>query len=295
MDALGQLAGLLERYGGHQQAAGFTIRAENIPAFREALSAMAARQQAAAPAVPTLALDCRVDDPALLTLEQVEALEQLEPCGTGCPRPQLCVSGLEVLSATEVGGGKHLRLRMRLGGRTIDGIFFSTTAQKAGVAAGDVIDAAAVPQVNEFRGMRSAQLQLLDLRLTEGQQAARDAELGLYRRQQAGEPLPGAEAAALLPPRAEFAALWRYLRERSVRGVLKEEADCLCRQVARRAGLEVSFARTRVCLDVLGECGLLRCIQRQELLEIRLTQPERRVDLESSSILCTLRQMAARI
>ena len=46
----------------------------------------------------------------------VESLDELEPCGAGCPRPILCMRGLQVTELTEVGGGKHLRLRLNTSG-----------------------------------------------------------------------------------------------------------------------------------------------------------------------------------
>ena len=196
IDALHRLSPLLERYGGHQLAAGFTIRAGQIDAFRQALTELVRGYRAGGAPPASIRLDCRVTDPALLTLSQVEALQALEPCGAECPRPMICVSGLTVLQAAEVGGGKHLRLRLRLGDEELGGIFFSTTALRAGVAPGDVIEAACMPQVNEFRGLRSVQLQLTDLRLMEPERTACEAARQLYQRHRSGEPLTQPDAAA---------------------------------------------------------------------------------------------------
>ena len=65
---------------------------------------------------------------------------------------------------TEVGGGKHLRLRLSKGAYTWGAIFFSTNAQRAAVAQGDVVDIAFTPQINEYRSVRSVQLNLVDIR-----------------------------------------------------------------------------------------------------------------------------------
>ena len=292
--ALQKLSPLLERYGGHQLAAGFTIRAEHIDEFREALCALVREHRAIAPTPPSLQLDCRISDPSLLTLEQVEALNALEPCGADCPKPLLCVDNLTVLQADDVGGGKHLRLRMRLGRTVIQGIFFSMTALRAGVSPGDVIEVAATPQVNEFCGTRTVQLQLTDLRLADAERSVRDEELRLYERHRNGEMLTAAEAAALLPPRAEFAAVWRYLKANAQSGVLLEEPDCLSRKIARSVGSPTSYMRTRICLDVFHECGLLRLSCRREQYEIRLQDDGRRVNLSSSPIMAALQKCADR-
>ena len=291
IDALHRLSPLLERYGGHQLAAGFTIRAGQIDTFRQALTELAHSYRAGGAPPASIRLDCRVTDPALLTLSQVEALQALEPCGAECPRPMICVSGLTVVQAAEVGGGRHLRLRLRLGDEELGGIFFSMTALRAGVAPGDVIEAACMPQINEFRGLRSVQLQLTDLRLMDPERTACEAERRLYQRHRSGEPLTQPEAASLLPPRSEFVAVWRYLKGHCQDGVLREQADCLCRKIARSMGQPVSFVRTRICLDVFQECGLLSVSRRQEQYEIRLKdEPAQRVDLNRSPILLALRQ-----
>ena len=64
----------------------------------------------------------------------------------------------------EVGGGRHLKLRLLAGGRPFDAIFFAVTAAEAGVRPGDRVDIAFCPQINEYRGWRSVQLQITDLR-----------------------------------------------------------------------------------------------------------------------------------
>ena len=64
----------------------------------------------------------------------------------------------------EVGGGRHLRLKLSRDGQSLGAIFFSTTALRAGVAAGDRVEVAFTPQINEFRGVRSVQLNLVDIR-----------------------------------------------------------------------------------------------------------------------------------
>ena len=115
--ALRELSPLLEGFGGHELAAGFTIRRENIPEFRRRICELAAAYAATGAAVPTLEIDCEVPG-RLLTERNVQGLSQLEPCGTGCPKPMLCLTEAIVEQAAPVGGGKHLRLRLSKGAYT---------------------------------------------------------------------------------------------------------------------------------------------------------------------------------
>ena len=138
--------------------------AKSIAPFREKMMALCARFRESDACSTALAIDCEIP-PELLTIENIQALGDLEPCGAGCPRPILCMRGsASSTELTEVGGGKHLRLRLSKGAYTWGAIFFSTNAQRAAVAQGDVVDIAFTPQINEYRSVRSVQLNLVDIR-----------------------------------------------------------------------------------------------------------------------------------
>ena len=287
--ALTQLSGLLESFGGHELAAGFTISRSNIPAFRQAVTALAAEFQASGRADTDLAVDCAVD-PALLTLENIRALNQLEPCGTGCPIPVLCLEDAVVVQLSEVGGGKHLRLGLRCpNGQTLAAIFFSQTALGAGVALGDTVDAAFTPQINEFRGARTVQLNLVDLRLARRLRQQTDDERDLYSRFVRQEPLAPAEAARLLPTRSEFVAVWRYLIANSRDDRLQENFACMGRKIARGAAESLTLSKARICLDVFAEQGLIELHASRRCCQIRLTSDGHKVDLDASPIVKALR------
>ena len=161
-EALSACSEHLLGFGGHALAAGLTIRRDKLPAFREALE----RYYAAHRPVPQPEVSCDIliRDPELLTLENVRELDLLEPYGNANPRPVFCLSNALLVSTDQVGGGRHLRLRLRVGRSTLDGIFFSRSAQALGIAPGDRVDVAFSPQVNEFRGHCSVQLVLSAVR-----------------------------------------------------------------------------------------------------------------------------------
>lgn len=290
--SLEQLSGLLESYGGHELAAGFTIRRESIAPFREKMMALCARFRESDACSTALAIDCEIP-PELLTIENIQALGDLEPCGAGCPRPVLCMRGLHVTELAEVGGGKHLRLRLSKGTHTWGAIFFSTNAQRAAVAQGDVVDIAFTPQINEYRSVRSVQLNLVDIRPDKAFREAQGHDRAVYKKHLAGGALSCDEAGCLLPTRQDFAAVWRYLAAFSQDGVLSEELGCLSRKISRCAKLPLSAGKTRICLDVLAEQGLLQLEQRPKSLCIRLCANGRKVDLEKSPILIHLKKQKA--
>lgn len=160
--ALETCAPLLLGFGGHEMAAGLTIRAENVDDFRDALAACY-RESGAAGRGQTLRVDFEMVKPRLLTVENVSCLPRLEPYGNENPTPVLCVRGAHIDGVQPLSGGKHTRFRASCLGESYDCISFSRSAETLGVYNGATADIAFTPQINEFRGRTSVQLLTADV------------------------------------------------------------------------------------------------------------------------------------
>ena len=278
---------LLEGFGGHALAAGFTVREENLPALARRLRQIVLEEQKGRALPSELEIDAAVL-PQELTVEAVEALDALEPCGAGNPRPVLLLTGAHVISAAQVGRGRHLKLRLEGRGLSLDAIFFSVDGSELGLTPGCRVDVAFYPQINDFRGIRSVQLQVVDLRhaLTRAQ-----LEQSIYEKYRRGESLSPDEAQSLLPSRAEFVCLWRYL-ERQCAGQtsLEDTVARIARGSARSGGQSERPNHTLVCLEVMEERGLISLEHQCGRVQITLHRLEHKVDLNASSILRRLRE-----
>ena len=284
--SLTALAPLLESYGGHELAAGFTIARQNIDAFRTQVCSLAAGYYCADTPRTSLDIDCAIQ-PELLTIPNVESLNAMEPCGNGSPKPVLMMEGLTVDRLQSVGGGKHLRLRLRKGRCAVNAIYFSVTAQMASVRQGDLVDVAFIPQINEFREERSVQMNVLDIRPS--CHAPCDPELRGYPQLRSGTLTPES-AALLLPDRATLATVWRYLA--SAPGDIIEEAPmCLCRKIVRWSGTPLCLGRLLTCLDIFADVGLLETRRMNKYISIRLTPGTQKADLNRSQTMQRLLQM----
>ena len=168
LDAVRAGASHLRRFGGHRQAAGMDVEVDRIPHFREAFNE-AVREQ----------LQGRVPRPrargdVALSLEEatdelVHYLQYVGPFGIGNPEPIFWARGVAVSGGARVVGKGHLKLRLRDRGRELDAIGFGLGDQ----IAPDVVGAGPVDvlfrlRINEFRGVRSLQARLEDLRLPGG-------------------------------------------------------------------------------------------------------------------------------
>ncbi len=278
--SLTALAPLLESYGGHELAAGFTITRSNIPEFRRQISLLAAGYYSDDTPRTSLDIDCAIQ-PELLTISGIDSLNVLEPCGSGCPKPVLMMTGLTIERISMVGSGRHMRLRLRRGRYGFNAIYFSANPESASIALGDLVDIAFVPQVNEFRGERSVQMNVLDIRPSCA--AACCPELGGYHALQQGCITPEG-ARALYPSRNMLATVWRYLA--SVSGPAIQEAPiCLCRKIVRWSGAPLSLGQLMTCLDIFKDVGLLQARRHHKYLILTLTPGTEKADLNESETL----------
>ncbi len=161
-DALSACSEHLMGFGGHALAAGLNIRKDKLDDFRAALGEYY-RKNRPLP-VPEVQCDLLITDPEMLSVENVRSLELLEPYGNRNPKPVLCLSGVRVESPNEVGGGKHLRLRVRMGKERFECIYFSHNLSNVKIYDGDCIDLAFTPQINDYRGTVSVQLVVCAMR-----------------------------------------------------------------------------------------------------------------------------------
>jgi single-stranded-DNA-specific exonuclease len=285
---LSSCSGLLENFGGHALAAGFTVREENIPALALALRRAIADscQGQALPSV--LEVDMAVA-PQHLTVEAVESLDRLEPCGTGNPRPVFLLQGAQVHTMSQVGRGRHLKLKLESRGAALDAIYFSSQGSELGLYPGCRVDVVFYPQINDFRGARSVQLQVVDLRLAPSRA---QLEQAIYDKYSRGDPLTCEEARFLLPERRDFVGLYRWLERQSTACTVVEDTPArIARSVARATRQREVPARTMLCLEVLEERGLINMNRRVDRIQITLCQVEHKVDLEASEIIKRLRRV----
>jgi len=155
----------LEKFGGHPQACGFSIRGEeNLQNAIAALYAFAEVNVDILQLVPQLTIDRYV------TLEELdwalfEALEQCRPFGQGNQESLFCVRDLTLVSFSSVGSeGKHLRLTVRSHqGKIMGAIAFGFGERVSSLSLSGKIDLVFHLRVNEWNGNRTLQLFVIDV------------------------------------------------------------------------------------------------------------------------------------
>ena len=181
-------------------------------------------------------------------MDGVRSLEQLEPYGSGNPKPLMCIQSAKLDRVTPIGGGRHLRLSVSFGGVGFECVFFSHTESDLGVNVGDRIDLAFTPQINEFRFRSSVQLQVTAVRRHDPRPLCR-------MMLEAGKKLPESEAVAFIPDREAFVRVWRSLKAAggAVAAYCASAREILSRSAFAYACLR--FASWDFCIS----CGRTAC------------------------------------
>ncbi len=167
--ALCECSDRLVRFGGHKAAAGLTIEERDIGPFRGDFCEAVARQWTDREIVPEIIIDA---ESALgqLSIESIRQMEMLAPFGAGNPRPVLYCRDvrLDEPSRRMGGGDRHLTMKLRQGATVMRGVAFG-----AGDWCDDLnacegpIEIAYRPVINEFRGFKKVEVQIVDWRPAE--------------------------------------------------------------------------------------------------------------------------------
>ena len=161
--ALSQCADLYEKFGGHRQAAGLTLKTERVEEFKARFSAAVARQTGGVPPCPRIVCDGEMSLKDV-SVETVNWLSRLEPFGMGNPNPRFLCPEAAPLSLRKVGAeGRHLRCTLSQDGQIREGIYFGG-GEWADRTEGS-FRVALTPTVNEFHGRVSAECRIYAMQL----------------------------------------------------------------------------------------------------------------------------------
>ena len=163
--ALRECDDLLTRHGGHTMAAGLSIEAKNLDAFRQRLNELARRTLKPEDLHPPLRLDAEagLDE---ITLESLAELDRLKPTGQGNSAVQFFTRNLAHQRPLQRMGAekKHVKMWVTDGATTHEAVWWNGGEKSLPVGK---FDLAFAPQINEFNGKRAVQLKVLDWRSTQ--------------------------------------------------------------------------------------------------------------------------------
>lgn len=165
-EAMSKYGSLFEKYGGHEMAAGFTIRTDRIGELRECMNLEVGNVMGQEKPLPEILVDYRLT-PKDISLEVVRQLKILEPFGIGNPSPLFVYRGLKVLSSRAVGNeSKHLSLNVYDGLNEIKCIAYNMGSMQKVLSIGKKIDIICSVENNVWNSIENVQLNIKDIKLT---------------------------------------------------------------------------------------------------------------------------------
>lgn len=210
VEALVDSEELLVRFGGHELAAGLSIRRADIDAFRKKINRYAKERLNGESLSVSLDADCEVEMQEL-TLTLAQQIAAMEPFGISNPVPNFVLRDARIRRIVPMGGGKHMRLILEKDGVEMTAVRFGVTAEDFSAhEVGEPVDVLFQLNVNEYQGVTSLQMILQDIRPAASVERRLREQALRYEEIRAGDPFD--EAEDVIPSRDDIAAVFTALR-----------------------------------------------------------------------------------
>lgn len=163
-EALSATGGLLEKFGGHELAAGLSLKAENINAFRKAINEYASDK------MTEEILCCKIVSDCELSLSEADLnlcreLMRFEPTGTANNSPLFFIKNVRVESVYPLSNRKFSRITLSDGKKEAVAVSFEIPYDSVTAASGDRVNVVCAISENNFRDRASVQLTVKDIEL----------------------------------------------------------------------------------------------------------------------------------
>jgi len=287
VEALNSCEDLLVKYGGHELAAGLTVKRANLEEFRKRINEYARTHLSEDDYKIRLDADCEISMQDM-TLDFAKEIQMLEPCGTGNPTPLFVLRNATVRRITHTRGGEHARLLLERDGICITGMYFGMTAMQLGFESGDQVDVLFNLDINDYKNVLSVQMIIRDAHLAGefvhymSEQKKRYAEL------RAGGSF--LEEENIIPVREEFARVYQGLRREFRSGHTVISQKDLLKLVNASAEAPISYVKLKYILEIFKELQLCEIDEvNPDLYQFEIVFRASKTDIEKSCILKKLK------
>ena len=286
VEALAECEELLVKFGGHELAAGLSVRRDRVDEFRARINDYVAKAATLEGSVPVrVDMELPFEE---ITMPLAEALTTLEPFGTGNPTPRFLVRDVVLERIAELGGGKHLKLTVSKEGRALYALLFSTTRFDFLFREGERVDLLCSVDINEFRDVRSVQLTVQDVRYAPDYRTELEEGRARYAQIAQGDDFSADER--VLPDRELLAHVYVTLRREYGRGRTTYTDGELFSLVNVAAPRKITYPCLRYMLEIFNElqiCSVEEPVS--EVFRFEISARAEKANIEKSAVLKRLR------
>ena len=249
VEALSHCEDLLVKYGGHELAAGLTVKRGDLEAFRERINEYARENLNEDAFKIKLEADCEIEM-ADVNLDFAKELQYLEPYGTGNATPLFVMRDVTVKKITYTKGGEHTRLYLEKNGMAVNAMYFSVGEGMLGFESGDLIDLLFNIDINDYRNVLSAQMIVRDARLAQSYTARTDEEKQRYAELRSGGRFRADED--FLPNREDCASVYTFLRREYRNGSSITDVKSVQRTLGQ-SGMRINYVKLKYIFEIFNE------------------------------------------
>ncbi len=163
--ALNHCSEYLQKFGGHELAAGFTVYTDQLENFAQAINNYAKELITEEISTPIQEID-DVIDIGQINLKTVEELQLLEPCGIGNKTPIFAINNVQLKSIRYLAGGKHAFITVERKGFKTEMPAFNLAEDVKLYVPGDRISVAGTLGINTYKGVNYPQFLIRDIKLS---------------------------------------------------------------------------------------------------------------------------------
>lgn len=196
----------VEYFGGHELAAGVTLKPENLENFYKSILEYAKDVEKV---YPKITIDCKLR-PQIIGENLVRELKRFEPCGAGNPQPLFALIGATINSVVPLKNGKFIRLNVGRDGKNFNALCFMYSEQNFPYDKGDIIDIAFNLELSEYLSKTTTNLMVKEIRPHNIDEDKYFSSMLSYEQLLAGNEVEKADA--IYPKRDDFAAVFRYIK-----------------------------------------------------------------------------------
>ncbi len=259
VEALNDCKDLLVKYGGHELAAGLTVKRGMLDEFRARINEYASQRINDDMLKIRYEADCELSMNEL-NLSFAEEILRLEPFGIGNASPQFVIKGATVRRITPIGSGKHTKLLLQKDGICVTAMYFGVGESELCCVEGDLVDVLFNIDINDYRNVRSVQMVVHDIRICEEYSNKLAAEKQLYEQIKNGGRFTDADD--VVPCREDFARVYTALRKEYRAQISVLGIRAILRIVNTPDQPIINYAKMKFILRILDElriCEVTEC------------------------------------
>ena len=257
VEALADSEEILTRFGGHELAAGLTIRRGNIDAFRKQINQYAHKYLTEDMLCISIDADCEVKM-SELTLALAQEIDKLEPFGTSNPVPNFVLRDASLVRIIPMGNGKHTKLIVEKDGISMVAVWFGTEYTAIPFEIGDRIDLMFQLNINEFQNVTSLQMIVQDIQLSVAYQESFKDAWERYEEIRAGAPITVEED--VIPTREDMACVYTLLRREHQIGHTYFPIRRILSMISQQ-GSTIGYYKLKTIIRIMQELNICEIIE----------------------------------